>query len=133
MEIHLMPQSTPEDVSAIEFDGLRLTDPRLETEGFWLLCTWEAPCKWERDDVESGLCGICLADGDCEGFHEPRDIDAVITETKIINEVYERFRAACREGIESRTIPNMLKEAWFGTREAVKAYNAQPERRTPQI
>lgn len=133
MEIHLMPQDTPEDVSAIVLDGLRLTDPRFETDGFWLLCTWEAPCERKRDGMESERCGICLVDGDCEGFDEPRDEDAAIALVKIIDEVYERFQAICLEGIESRTIPSMLKEAWFGTREAVKAYKAQPKRRTPQV
>lgn len=120
MIVDIVPDNATEDAYSIALNGLTMSRPRLETAGMWLMCDWE-------HDGDGDIFGICLTDGDCEGFCAPRDEDAANALADIMCAVYNDFGSRLELEVTDKTQPEMLWEAWQHVQAVVDAYKAEPD------
>lgn len=124
MEISIKPADAPKSAAAITIYGVTVSRPRIETDGMWFLCDW---AYGDKKDIH----GICLADGDCEGFPVPNDWDAANALVNIVMSVHEHFNVLFAAEAAEKHVCDICWEAWVFARAAVEAHKAQPKGTSP--
>lgn len=124
MEISIKPNDAPVSAAAITLYGVTVSRPRIETEGMWFLCNWAYGNKKD-------IYGICLTDGDFEGFPTPSDWDASDALVNIGLSVYEHFNTLFAAEASKKPVTDICWEAWVFARAAVEAHKAQPKGTSP--
>ena len=119
MEASIVPDGAPVSARSISLHGVRVSNPRLETAGLWLMCDW-------KHDGDGDIFGVCVMDGDCEGFRAPCDEDAADALVNIMDSVRERFDVLLESEAADTPLPEILWDAWVFTRAAVEAHKMQP-------